>query len=401
MEHHIGSLFSAVRAFADDIGGSQSSDYLTQLRIVAPNRERVSFANVQERWANLAEFFDAVSEAMNHLTDALARLEDYDLPDHDDLVNSTNAAASFLRETNAQLDAFFNQPDENMIYWISLSRDRPNGTTIHAAPLHVGPRVEEYLWRSKDTIILTSATLQTRGSFDYLRERLNAHNVETLEVGSPFDYRQSTLVYLPTDMPEPNQRQSYQAAVERGIIELAAALEGRVLALFTSYTQLRQTAQAISPRLAMGDISVYDQSDGSSRQALLDGFVSTEKAVLLGTRSFWEGIDIPGENLSALVIVRLPFAVPSDPVVAARSETYANSFNESAVPDAILRFRQGFGRLIRSSTDRGIVAIFDRRVISKAYGAHFLEALPDCEVERGPLDHLAEAARAWLDHPTG
>ena len=131
-----------------------------------------------------------------------------------------------------------------------------------------------------------------------------------------------------------------------------------MLALFTSYTQLRQTAQAITPRLALGNIAVYDQSDGTSRQALLEGFVSTEKAVLLGTRSFWEGVDIPGQDLSALVIVRLPFAVPSDPVFAARSETYQNSFNDYAIPDAILRFRQGFGRLIRTSTDRGIVTVF-------------------------------------------
>ena len=201
-------------------------------------------------------------------------------------------------------------------------------------------------------------------------------------------------------MPEPNERQRYQQAVERGIVELAAALNGRVMALFTSYSQLRQTAQAVAPRLALGNIIVYDQSDGTSRQALLEGFKSAQQAVLLGTRSFWEGVDIPGESLSALVIVRLPFAVPSDPIFAARSETYANSFDEYAVPEAVLRFRQGFGRLIRTSSDRGVVAIFDRRVISKSYGAHFLEALPDCTVEYGTLAALPAAARAWLERST-
>jgi len=169
------------------------------------------------------------------------------------------------------------------------------------------------------------------------------------------------------------------------------------LALFTSYAQLRQTAQAISPRLALGNITVYDQSDGSSRQALLEGFKSTEKAVLLGTRSFWEGVDIPGSSLSALVIVRLPFAVPTDPIFAARSETYANSFNDYAVPDAILRFRQGFGRLIRSRNDRGVVTIFDSRVLTKNYGAAFLEALPNCTTQYGPLQLLPEAAQNWLN----
>lgn len=397
MEHHIGSLFTAFQNVVDNPDQPNATDYNTQTRVTQAIRDRDAFAHLQERWNNLKEFFDVLSQAMQYLTEALARMEHYDMPDYSDLVNSTATAARYLKETNSQLNSFIIEPDPNMIYWINTSRDRFNATSIHAAPLHIGPVAENYLWNNKETIILTSATLQTRGNFNYIRERLSADHVATLEVGSPFNYRESTLLYIPTDIPEPNDRNRYQHAVERGIIELAATLGGRVLALFTSYAQLRQTAQAITPRLALGNIAVYDQSDGSSRQALLDGFVSTEKAVLLGTRSFWEGVDIPGENLSALVIVRLPFAVPSDPVFAARSDTYPNSFNDYAIPDAILRFRQGFGRLIRSSTDRGVVTVFDRRVISKGYGAHFLEALPDCHVENGPLDGLSAAARNWLN----
>ncbi|MFN8448435.1 MAG: helicase C-terminal domain-containing protein [Anaerolineae bacterium] len=202
---------------------------------------------------------------------------------------------------------------------------------------------------------------------------------------------------MPNDIPDPNDRYRYQQAVERGLIELTAALNGRVLGLFTSYAHLRQTAQAITPRLALGNITVYDQSDGSSRQSLLDGFKTSERAILLGTRSFWEGVDIPGDTLSALVIVRLPFSVPTDPVFAARAETYSDSFNNYTLPDAILRFRQGFGRLIRSRTDRGIVAIFDSRVITKSYGATFLSALPDCTVKRAPLSNLPESAVEWLE----
>jgi DNA polymerase-3 subunit epsilon/ATP-dependent DNA helicase DinG len=197
-------------------------------------------------------------------------------------------------------------------------------------------------------------------------------------------------------MPDPNDRYKYQQAVERGLIELTSALNGRVMALFTSYAHLRQTAQAITPRLALGNISVFDQSDGSSRQSLLDGFKTTERAILLGTRSFWEGVDIPGETLSALVIVRLPFSVPTDPIFAARAETYTDSFNNYTLPDAILRFRQGFGRLIRTRTDRGIVAIFDSRVLTKNYGSTFLSALPDCTVKVGNMSGLPAAATAWL-----
>ena len=295
----------------------------------------------------------------------------------------------------AQLNSFADAPNANTIYWISAGQDS-DYLALQTAPLHIGPLVEEYLWHAKRSVVMTSATLQTNRSFDYIRQRLNAVDAETLEVGSPFNYHDSTLLYLPNDMPDPNDRYRYQQAVERGLIELTAALNGRVLGLFTSYTHLRQTAQAITPRLALGNITVYDQSDGSSRQSLLDGFKTSERAILLGTRSFWEGVDIPGESLSALVIVRLPFSVPTDPVFAARAETYTDSFNDYTLPDAILRFRQGFGRLIRTRTDRGIVAIFDSRVLTKSYGASFIAALPDCTVKQGPLSTLSEFAVKWL-----
>lgn len=396
MERHIGSLFAAFRQFVTDLDAQQAGEYFTQIRVTPALRDRASFAQIQSVWNILKEFMDVISEAMRQLAEKLVLFESHDIPDYDDLVNSTATAARYLKEMNAHLTAFINEPDENRVYWISVGQDMNYSLTVHAAPLHIGPMADRYLWHTKETVIMTSATLRTHSSFDYIRSRLHAEDMKTVEVGSPFDYQNSTLLYIPTDIPEPNERQRYQQAVERGIIELAAALNGRVLGLFTSYSQLRQTAQAISPRLALGNITVYDQSDGSSRQALLDGFRSTEKAVLLGTRSFWEGVDIPGESLSALVIVRLPFAVPTDPIFAARSETYSNSFDEYAIPDAILRFRQGFGRLIRTRSDRGVVTVFDRRIVSKSYGGHFLEALPDCTVQYGSLNGLAAAAQHWL-----
>ncbi len=399
MQHHIAAVFAALRGFVTDVEGGATSEYMLQVRVTAALRERSSFSQVQAAWAVLSEFVGVISEALHHLGQALSRLEQYDLDDYDDLVNGVGAAARYFEQVNAQITAFVSDPDDNAIYWISIAADRQSSPAVHSAPLRVGPMMDKYLWAAADTIVMTSATLRTGNTFDYISDRLHTDHFETLEVGSPFNYRESTLVYVPDDMPEPNDRQRYQQAVERGIIELAAALGGRVMALFTSYGQLRQTAQAIAPRLALGGITVYDQSDGTSRQALLEGFKASQQAVLLGTRSFWEGVDIPGESLSALVIVRLPFAVPSDPVFAARSETYSSSFDEYAVPEAVLRFRQGFGRLIRTSTDRGVVAIFDRRVISKGYGSSFLESLPDCTVEYGSLAALPDAARAWLNFP--
>jgi DNA polymerase-3 subunit epsilon/ATP-dependent DNA helicase DinG len=397
MKLHIAALFNAIRAFTgDQLNGERSAEHATQMRITREQRAHADFAPIQSAWQILREFIEVISSSLRRLTNALARLQQYDIPDYDDLFSSMVAAARYLDEINVQLTAFTADPDENVVYWISLGYN-PGQVSVHAAPLHIGPLVEHYLWNAKAAVMLTSATLQTNGSFDYIRQRLHAENAQAIEVGSPFNYRDSTLIFIPTDMPEPNDRQRYQQAVERGLVELAAALDGRVLGLFTSYSQLRQTAQAITPRLALGNITVYDQTDGISRQALLEGFKSTERAVLLGTRSFWEGVDIPGDALSALVIVRLPFAVPTEPIFAARSETYGNSFSEYALPDAILRFRQGFGRLIRAQTDRGIVTIFDSRILSKSYGTNFLEALPDCTVEYGPLNGMAEAARNWLN----
>jgi DNA polymerase-3 subunit epsilon/ATP-dependent DNA helicase DinG len=396
MAVHVEALFKTIYSFLTDNKPNQSGEFVSQLLINPQERSKPSFAPVYAAWEVLREFFEGLALALVNLSEYLSSLSGFGIPGHDDILNSIIAAAQYLDEVRRQLNGFIAAPDANIIYWIGAGQNGIDGVSINAAPLHVGPMIEQTLWQQNATVVMTSATLRTNDSFDYLRERLYAEDVETLEVGSPFDYHESTLLFIPDDIPEPTSRHAYQQSIERGIIELAAALNGRVLALFTSYAQLRQTAQAIAPRLALGNITVYDQSDGSSRQALLEGFKSAEKAVLLGTRSFWEGIDIPGSSLSALVIVRLPFAVPTDPIFAARSETYNNSFNDYAVPDAILRFRQGFGRLIRSRGDRGVVTIFDSRILTKSYGAAFLEALPNCTTQYGPLQLLPQAAQNWL-----
>ncbi len=244
-------------------------------------------------------------------------------------------------------------------------------------------------------MILTSATLRTGGSFDFLRERLHAWDAEELAVDSPFDYASSTLVYLIEDIPEPGQP-GYQRAVEQGMVALFRATRGRALALFTSHSQLRATARAITAPLAREHIVVLAQGQGLSRTQLLESFRTAERAVLLGTRSFWEGVDVPGEALARLAIAKLPFNVPSDPIFAARSETFDDPFFEYAVPEAILNFLQGFGRLIRTRTDRGVVAVFDRRLLTRAYGRLFLDSLPGPTVRRGPLAMLPKAAAEWL-----
>lgn len=391
MKSHIRGYFTTLYEFV----ANQDNAITYQLRIINSHRDSGRFSAVQIAWQQLDQFFEAVGEAIGHLSDGLTRFRKYEIPNFDDFEHGIRAHRQFLQETRQYLEQFTHIPDPNAIYSITPG-DSPDYLRIHIAPLHVGPMMEEYINHRKECIILTSATLRTQANYEHLKERLFADTFKTLTLGSPFNYKETTLLYIPDDIPEPN-RQGYQRMVERGIIELSAALDGRVMVLFTSYSQLRETSKAITPRLTLGNISVYDQSFGTSRESLLESFKSTEKAVLMGTRSFWEGVDIPGDDLSAVVIVRLPFAVPSDPIFASRSEAYNNPFKQYAIPDAILRFRQGFGRLIRSKNDRGIVTIFDSRIITKTYGNSFLESLPDCTVQYGSLENLAHVASNWIN----
>jgi DNA polymerase-3 subunit epsilon/ATP-dependent DNA helicase DinG len=384
------AFFFAVYKFIEslDVQGSSST------RITNQERKNKAFGVVKDKFALLGEYLLVVGKALQELLDFLKRLESMAIDDFDDHLNSVLSSANYFVQMNDLLQEFTSAPLNDRIYWVD-TYSNPDYTAIQGAPIHIGAVVETHLWSGKQAVVMTSATLRVGNSFRFLQERINAQGVETLAVGSPFDYKASTLLFLPDDLPEPN-KPGYQAAVERGIIELASALEGRVMVLFTSYSQLRETAANIAPRLTLGGITVYDQVTGASREALLDGFKSTHRAVLLGTRSFWQGIDIAGDDLQAVVIVRLPFAVPNDPIFAARSETYDNAFDQYAVPDAILRFRQGFGRLIRTKTDKGIVAVFDSRIISRSYGKHFIASLPECTIFKGSLSQLPARAKSWV-----
>jgi DNA polymerase-3 subunit epsilon/ATP-dependent DNA helicase DinG len=288
------------------------------------------------------------------------------------------------------------QPDPAAIYWVEIQPNN-NRLALQIAPLHIGPLMEKYLWHEKNSIILTSATLTTQGEFNYLRSRLNADEADELVLGSPFDYESSTLLFIANDIPEPVDANGYQRAVEQSLVRLARASGGRMLVLFTSYAQLRRTSQAIASSLLEAGIQIYEQGEGASANTLLENFRESEKAVLLGTRAFWEGVDIPGEALSVLVIVKLPFDVPSDPIIAARSETFEDPFNEYQLPEAILRFRQGFGRLIRTQSDRGVVVILDKRILSKPYGKAFMSSLPECKVQIGSLRDLPALSARWLN----
>jgi len=395
MRRYFRSTFDAWRQFA--IAGKSDNRYA--VRLLPAHRDSSRFAPVQSAWDQLAPYLLATVEALEKLCSALPHYAKFDIPAFDESSAEIHSLWRYLAELQELLQQFTVEPQPNTVYSLTPGTQR-DSLQLQAFPLDIGPQMDEMLSQRLESVVLTGATLRTQETFEHLQRRLHAESYRTVALGSPYDYRRATLLYLPSDMPEPNKRKAYTKMVERGIIALTTALDGRVMALFTSYAQLREISKAVTPRLKLGGIAVYDQSFGGSRDLLLENFRRADKALLMGTRSFWEGVDIPGAALSAVVIVKLPFAVPSDPVFAARAETYDNSFQDYAVPDAILRFRQGFGRLIRSGSDRGIVTVFDSRVIHKSYGASFLESLPECTVKFGALDKLPEHARHWLEQKT-
>ncbi|MFL7792862.1 MAG: helicase C-terminal domain-containing protein [Anaerolineae bacterium] len=388
------TFFERLDEFVAEHAEGRRNQYAFRLRLTSGLRVQPAWENIEIAWDDANVPLKAASDGLERLAGSLEDLEAFDIPDAEELQAQMLGVARRLGEVIGQVSQMITQPSPSLIYWLESSSDG-DSLRLHAAPLHVGPLMEEHLFHKKSTVVLASATLRTAGSFDFLRERLHAWEADELAVGSPFDYKHSTLVYLVDDVPEPGQR-GYQQAVEQGMTALFHATKGRALALFTSYSQLRTTLQAIRAPLAQSGITVEAQGEGMSRAQLLENFRTGTQRVLLGTRSFWEGIDVPGDPLSCLAIAKLPFSVPSDPIFAARAETFEQPFLEYAVPETILRFLQGFGRLIRTRADRGIVAIFDKRLLTKSYGSLFLESLPDPTIRQGPTTLLPQTAAEWL-----
>jgi ATP-dependent DNA helicase DinG len=375
--------------------GQPNSVYAWQERILPATRTQPGWDGVEIAWGSAAETLALLVGITEELQKGCADLYADGVDSLEDVVSNLGNLHHQLTEAERMIGSIIFEPASDYVYWVEFNPNN-NRLALNAAPVRVGPLVEKYLWHEKQAVILTSATLTAHNEFNYLRNTLSADEADELALGSPFDYETAALLYLANDIPEPHVP-DYQHQLDRTLIQLCKATQGRTLVLFTSYAQLKRTSKNITGPLAQAEITVYEQGEGASANALLESFKSTEQAVLLGTRSFWEGVDIPGEALSVLVIAKLPFNVPTDPLIAARAETFEDSFNEYHLPEAILRFRQGFGRLIRTQSDRGVVAILDRRVLTKAYGKSFIESLPQCTLKVGSLAELPRAAAKWLD----
>lgn len=392
-----GAFFAALGAFLK-LHGSESRGYDQRTRITRGMRANPAWRQVEVAWEELTIKLVDLYGPTEHLHSLVVALEGQDILDYESLLGALAGALRFNEELRAEGAAIVVEGDPERICWASVTGGEPG---LNSAPLNVGPLLKSSLFDQKRTTVLTSATLTTENSFAFVRGRLGLEDAEELRVGSPFDYATSTLLWLPSDVPEPD-RPDYQTALARSLIDVCVASRGRAMILFTSHSALRQIWQAVKrPLEAEGILVLGHGVDGTPRRHLLQTFKTSARTVLLGASSFWEGVDVTGENLSVLAIAKLPFAVPTDPVFAARSELFDDPFNQYALPSTILRFKQGFGRLIRSRSDRGVVICYDRRLQTKAYGPAFIRSLPPATVRRAPLGQLPGAVEEWLRPPRG
>lgn len=284
------------------------------------------------------------------------------------------------------LNAWLQQTAEGSVYWIEQSGNDGTRVRLMSAPVDVGPVLRDELFNKVPSVILTSATLATgRDSFQFIRERLGLTKADELKLGSPFNFREQAKLVLADGMPDPaGEPSAYESAAIERIKRYLDWTKGRAFVLFTSYKLLQNCARRLTPWLTQRNYGLYVQGGDMPRGLLLEKFRKDPAGVLFGTDSFWQGVDVPGDALQNVIITKLPFSVPDHPLLEARVEAIrdrgGNPFMEYQVPEAVIKLKQGFGRLIRTRTDTGMVAILDPRVRSKPYGRTFLESLPECEL---------------------
>jgi ATP-dependent DNA helicase DinG len=312
--------------------------------------------------------YHAFDNALNRLETTLDSLSEPPA-DAESIVRRT-------RQLRFDLNFITKGEDKKFVYWLER---RGRGVFLRASPIDVSGLLQDKLFEKVPTVVLTSATLSSAGNFNFIRERLGLEQAEEMIAESIFDFEHQAVLYLPPQMPDPRSPQWASAAAAE-VVKIVNATEGRAFVLSTSLSGMNDLFERVAPEI---DYPCFVQGSGS-KGALLKKFRTTPHAVLFATASFWQGVDVRGEQLSCVIIDKLPFAVPSDPVVAARQryieDQGGSSFYEYSVPQAIISLKQGLGRLIRSTTDRGVLAVLDPRLRTKMYGQTFLQSLPPCRV---------------------
>ncbi|OAB44590.1 ATP-dependent DNA helicase DinG [Paenibacillus glacialis] len=351
---------------------------------------------------------EVIRKSEKMLNDIKENLDDFS---SDSLITDISGLIKDLSNEREDLHMFMALSDIGNVYWMEANGHfRSKSLQMYAVPVDVSKLLKEIFFDKKKSIILTSATLSVEKSFQYMIENLGLQEssdngrLMTVQLPSPFRYRDQALLVIPRDFPSVKGSIGDALFVEtlvKSLADTAIVTQGRMLVLFTSYRMLRQVYEPLRNALSSSDITILGQGvDSGSRSKLIRRFQDSSASVLLGTSSFWEGIDIPGEALTCLAIVRLPFQPPNHPLVEAKSELLKqqkkNPFMKLSVPQAVIRFKQGFGRLVRTASDRGIVIVYDTRVIESYYGKHFLYSLPGPKMEHMPTNQMVPRISEWL-----
>ena len=390
VQARVPDLESALNEYLEEFGergGRERRASLTAARRTQPTWESAEEAALH---VDLALF--ELERRLREAHDTALALAEGSVPALEELRAALLQAGEQASAMRSTLQAGVLRADPDWIAWLSADN---RGPAINLAPLEVAQRLAENLYAGCDSVLATSATLRAGGSFDFSMRRLGLDEPTTLTIESPFDYRRAVLTLIVEDIPAPGE-EGYQDAVNDVLGEAAIAAGGRTLALFTSHAGVRATARALRPAMVAEEISVLAHGVDGPPGRLLRTLADRPRSLVLGTAAFWEGVDVRGPTLSQIAIARLPFPVPTDPVYAGRAALYDEPFQQFALPQAMLRFRQGFGRLIRGSDERGVFLVLDRRIISRPYGQAFIEALPDCEVRRLPASEVGQAVARWL-----
>jgi ATP-dependent DNA helicase DinG len=330
---------------------------------------------------------DLVSDTITGRLVALqARITEVVKRTDDDIIKAElQEFARRIRDAREGIAIFLEQAAPQHVYWVERTGKTAQFLSLNAAPIDLAPVLRRMIFRDNCCCVMTSATLAVgRADLAYFRERIGATEAQPLQLGSPFDFQKQMKIFVVQKMPDPRDA-GYHKELERWIAHFVEKTDGSAFVLFTNYRDMQQLAGEMQKSFVEQGMNLLVQGGGAPRTKLLEQFKSTPRSVLFGTDSFWGGVDVPGEALSNVIITRLPFAVPDTPLIEAKLELVqergGDAFTEFSLPEAILKFRQGVGRLIRTKTDRGIVVILDNRIVTKPYGRAFMQALPKCPVE--------------------
>lgn len=322
---------------------------------------------------------------INNLSNELERLIE-NSAGSPDVHQEFKAIRKELLEQNHILNQFFSMEQKDYVYWFERQGKDGRELSFQCVPVEIGPSLRQCLFENKEhfPVVITSATLAIAGDISFFQQRIGLQGAKTVLLDTPFDFKKQVKLYIGGSLPTPDAKE-FLSEAEKHLRHFLTLTKGRAFVLFTSYAMMNELAERMNPFFQTGGFQVYVQGGKYRPRKMLELFREHDRAVIFGTSSFWTGVDVSGEALSNVIICKLPFAVPDHPLIEARGEMIqsrgGNSFKEYSLPEAVLKFRQGFGRLIRTRDDKGIVVILDSRIKQKFYGRFFLESIPECPVE--------------------